>query len=110
MQIRNNKKYLQKNCEVLIENKLDNQERYFGRTKHMTPVIFESNNCKVGELVNIKITSLIKKVYLAFMKIIKLSSIIFVKINKQNQNQNEGNCNNSWRREFNKFVYLIIKF
>ena len=53
----NNKKYLQQNCEVLIENKLDNQEKYFGRTKYMTPVIFEADNCSLGELVNIKITS-----------------------------------------------------
>ena len=53
----NNKKYLQRYCEVLIENKLANQEKYFGRTKYMTPVIFESDNCKHGELVNVKITS-----------------------------------------------------
>jgi len=53
----NNKKYLQRYCEVLIENKLANQEKYFGRTKYMTPVIFESDNCKRGELVNVKITS-----------------------------------------------------
>ena len=39
----NNKKYLHQNCEVLIENKLDNQEKYFGRTKYMTPVIFETD-------------------------------------------------------------------
>ena len=53
----NNKKYLQRYCEVLIENKLANQEKYFGRTKYMTPVIFESDDCKRGELVNVKITS-----------------------------------------------------
>ena len=53
----NNKSYVEKNCEVLIENKLKNQEKYFGRTKHMTPVIFESDNCKVGDLANIRITS-----------------------------------------------------
>lgn len=57
----NNKKYLQQNCKVLIENKLDNQEKYFGRTKYMTPVIFESGNCKVGELTDVKITSFNKK-------------------------------------------------
>jgi len=57
----NNKKYLQQNCEVLIENKLDNQEKYFGRTKYMTPVIFETDNCKIGELVNVKITSFNQK-------------------------------------------------
>jgi len=57
----NNKKYLHQNCEVLIENKLDNQEKYFGRTKYMTPVIFETDNCKIGELANVKIISFNKK-------------------------------------------------
>ena len=40
---------------------LNNQEKYFGRTKYMTPVIFETNNCKAGELVKVKITSFNKK-------------------------------------------------
>ena len=57
LQLENNKNYLQQCCEVLIENKLDNQEKYFGRTKYMTPVIFDSNNCNPGELINVKITS-----------------------------------------------------
>ena len=60
-QHKNNKKYLQQNCEVLIENKLDNQEKYFGRTKYMTPVIFKTDNCKNGDLVNINITSFNQK-------------------------------------------------
>ena len=57
----NNKKYLQQNCEVLIENKLNNQEKYFGRTKHMTSVIFKTDNCKIGELANVKTTSFNQK-------------------------------------------------
>tara|TARA_Y100000741_G_scaffold263743_1_gene204284 strand:- start:686 stop:1726 length:1041 start_codon:yes stop_codon:yes gene_type:complete len=56
-QIKNNKKYFNRYCEVLIENKLVGQEKYFGRTKFMTPVKFNSNNCTPGELVNVKITS-----------------------------------------------------
>ena len=60
-QHKNNKKYLKQRCEVLIENKLDNQEKYFGRTKYMTPVIFEADNCKIGELANVKITSFNQK-------------------------------------------------
>jgi len=56
-QLKNNKKYLQKYCEILVENKLKNQNKFFGRTKYMTPVIFESNHCKLGELINVKITS-----------------------------------------------------
>jgi len=56
-QFKNNKKYLNECCEVLVENKLNGQEKFFGRTKFMTPVIFESKNCQYGDLVNIKITS-----------------------------------------------------
>ena len=56
-QIKNNEKYFNKYCEVLIENKIDGKEKYFGRTKFMTPVKFDSNNCIPGELVNVKIIS-----------------------------------------------------
>ena len=54
-------KYLNENCEVLIENKLHNQNRYFGRTKHMTPVIIEGENCKAGRIINVKIISFNQK-------------------------------------------------
>jgi len=57
-QLEKNKKYLGKYCEVLVENKLNMQEKYFGRTQYMSPVIFESNNCKPGVLINVKITSI----------------------------------------------------
>jgi len=53
----NNESYIYKNCEVLIENKLKNESKFFGRTKHMTPVIFELTNSKPGDLVNVKINS-----------------------------------------------------
>jgi tRNA-2-methylthio-N6-dimethylallyladenosine synthase len=56
-QLKNNKTYLHKYCEILVENKLENQNKYFGRTKHMIPVIFESNHCKFGELISVKVTS-----------------------------------------------------
>jgi len=56
-QIKNNKTYIDKNCEVLVENKLNKEEKYFGRTKYMTPVKFESSECKIGEIVDVKILS-----------------------------------------------------
>ena len=46
-----------KEVEVLVENKLKNQNNYFGRTKKMTPVIFESNRCKTGDLIRVTINS-----------------------------------------------------
>ena len=61
LQMENNKNYFEKYCEVLVENKLNNQEKFFGRTKYMNSVIFDSNHCKPGDLVNIKITSFNQK-------------------------------------------------
>ena len=57
IQLKNNKKYFNQYLQVLIENKLEKQNKYFGRTKHMTPVIVEGDECKPGELIDIKITS-----------------------------------------------------
>ena len=71
-QCENHKNYLQQDCEVLVENKLNKQERYFGRNKYMTPVIFESGNCKPGDLVNVKIMSFNQKNLFGFHKIKKM--------------------------------------
>ena len=68
LQRENNKNYLEQNCEVLNENKLKKQEKYFGRTKYMTPVIFEANNCELGDLINVKITSFNQKNLFGFYK------------------------------------------
>jgi len=53
----NNEHYMHKNCEVLIENKLENEPKFFGRTQFMTPVIFELTKSKPGDLVSVKINS-----------------------------------------------------
>ena len=57
LQYENNKNYQNKTCKVLIENKLNKQEKYFGRTECMTPVIFNSDQCKVGEIIDVEINS-----------------------------------------------------
>jgi len=68
LQNKNNQKYLNQNCEVLIENKLKNQEKYFGRTKYMTPVIVDSEKCNPGEIINVKIISFNQKNLFGFHK------------------------------------------
>ena len=73
-QCENHKSYLQQDCEVLVENKLNKQERYFGRNKYMTPVIFESDNCKTGDLINVKIVSFNQKNLFGFHKINKMKA------------------------------------
>jgi tRNA-2-methylthio-N6-dimethylallyladenosine synthase len=71
IQLENNKNYLSKYCEVLVENKLKNDNKFFGRTKIMTPVVFEADDCKPGMLVNVKITSFNKNNLFGFSKVIK---------------------------------------
>ena len=56
-QFKNNQIYIEQYCEVLVENETYIQNKYFGRTKFMTPVVFESDNCKPGMLVNVLIKS-----------------------------------------------------
>ena len=57
IQIKDNQSYKDKYCEVLVENKLDNQDMYFGRTKYTKPVIFDEDDFKIGDLITVKISS-----------------------------------------------------
>ena len=55
----------------MIENKLNNQEKYFGRTECMTPVIFKSNECAIGKIIDVEINSFNKKILFGFHKLNK---------------------------------------
>ncbi len=54
-QVELNKSLENKMLEVLVENKLDYQEKYFGRNKFLNSVIFEGNENHIGKLVNVYI-------------------------------------------------------
>ena len=57
--VKNNSTYkegfLGKSTEVLFENKLDNQNKYFGRDKFLNSVIVESKKNLTGQILDIKI-------------------------------------------------------
>jgi len=55
IQQKKNKELEGKEVEVLVENKLKNQDNYFGRTKIMTPAIIRSTTCNPGDLIKVKI-------------------------------------------------------
>ena len=58
IQINKNKNQIGKLKEVLIENKMKNQNKYFGRTDCLTPVIFINTNDKdLGKIINVRIKS-----------------------------------------------------
>ena len=50
-------KFLGKSTEVLFENKLDNQSKYFGRDKFLNSVIVESKKNLTGQILEIKINA-----------------------------------------------------
>ena len=57
LQLNKNKELEKKKIEVLVENKLKNQDSFFGRTRKMTPVIFKSTLCNPGDLIQVEIIS-----------------------------------------------------
>ncbi len=56
IQIKENKNKIGKLEEVLIENKMRNQAKYFGRIKNLTPVIISNTNEKdIGKIILVRI-------------------------------------------------------
>ncbi len=54
-QIKFNKSMEGSLIEVLAENKLNQQDKFFGRNKFLTPVIFDGYNENIGKVVKIRI-------------------------------------------------------
>ena len=42
--------------QVLVENKLKNQNKYFGRNIYLNSVIFEGEQKYIGKVINVKVT------------------------------------------------------
>ena len=56
-QIEFNKSMENTSIDVLVENKLEKQDKYFGRNRFLSPVIFKANENDIGKIVNVKIDS-----------------------------------------------------
>ena len=56
-QTKMNKSLEKKSIEVLVENKLNGQNKLFGRNKYLNSVIFDGDEKKVGKVVKVKIES-----------------------------------------------------
>ena len=54
-QIELNKSLEGKKIEVLVENKMSNQNKLFGRNKYLSSVIFEGSENNIGKLIDVKI-------------------------------------------------------
>ena len=51
------KSFLNKSTEVLFENKMKNQNKYFGRDKFLNSIVVESKVDLTGQLLNVKINN-----------------------------------------------------
>jgi tRNA-2-methylthio-N6-dimethylallyladenosine synthase len=56
-QINKNKLSEKKVVSVLVENQMKDKTKLFGRTEHMTPVIFDGNIENIGKIVQVEISS-----------------------------------------------------
>ena len=54
-QIELNKSLEGKTLEVLVENKLKNQNKYFGRNKFLNSVIFDGNESHIGKIIKVNV-------------------------------------------------------
>jgi len=56
-QINRNKSLENKTIKVLVENQMKDKIKLFGRTEHMTPVIFEGDVKNIGKIVEVEISN-----------------------------------------------------
>ena len=57
-QIKKNETLIDKSIEVLVENKLKNQNKYFGRNVFLNSVIFDGEEKYIGKLVDVKVVKI----------------------------------------------------
>ena len=57
-QLKKNESLIDSSIEVLVENKLKNQNKYFGRNLFLNSVIFDGEDKYVGKLVYVKIKNI----------------------------------------------------
>ena len=55
-QIKKNKSLENQTIDVLVENLTDDKTKVFGKSEHMTPVIFKGKKDDIGKIVQVKIT------------------------------------------------------
>ncbi len=54
-QIKKNKSFENTVVDVLVENKMEKQNKFFGRNKYISPVIFDGIDENIGKIVKVKI-------------------------------------------------------
>ncbi len=56
-QINRNRSFKNRLVNVLVENQMKDKIKLFGRTEHMTSVIFDGNISNIGKIVQVEVNS-----------------------------------------------------
>ena len=56
-QLEMNKSFKNKSIDILVENKMKEQNKLFGRNKYLNSVIFEGDEKNIGKIIKVKIAS-----------------------------------------------------
>ena len=56
-QLAMNKSFINQSIDVLVENKMHDQDKLFGRNKYLNSVIFNGNKKEIGKVIEVKIES-----------------------------------------------------
>ena len=54
-QLAMNKSFINQSIDVLVENKMHDQDKLFGRNKYLNSVIFKGNKKEIGKVIEVKI-------------------------------------------------------
>ena len=52
-----NKSFENKSIDILVENKMKEQNKLFGRNKYLNSVIFEGDEKNIGKIIKVKIAN-----------------------------------------------------
>jgi len=75
-QKKKNNSLIGKNIEVLVENKIKDENKLFGRNKYLNSVIFEGKEKNIGKIVNVKIDSCNQNSLFGKVRLEKYGSVI----------------------------------
>ena len=56
-QLEMNKSFKNKSIDILVENKMKEQNKLFGRNKYLNSVIFEGDEKNIGKIIKVKIAN-----------------------------------------------------
>ena len=54
-QLEMNRSFQNKSIDILVENKMEGQNKLFGRNNYLNSVIFKGDTSQIGKIVNVKI-------------------------------------------------------